>query len=60
MQKNITGAHFEILLDGKSRSYRDRKEVAIEAARFLKDRNLNSEVTVRDVRDNSVSSSVRI
>jgi hypothetical protein len=55
MQKNEPGAHFEILVDGKSRSYRDRKEVAIEAAQFLKDRNLKNEVMVRDVRDNSVT-----
>ena len=48
-----TGATFEILVDGKSLSYRDEKEIAIEAARFLKDRYRQSEVKVRDVRDKS-------
>jgi hypothetical protein len=30
------GAAFEITVDGKSRSYRDRKAIAIEAAEHLK------------------------
>jgi hypothetical protein len=30
------GAQFEISVDGKPRSYRDRKAVAIEAAEYLK------------------------
>ena len=30
------GAQFEILVDGKPRSYRDIKAVAIETAEFLK------------------------
>jgi hypothetical protein len=31
-----TGARFEILIDGKPRSYRDTKPVALEAAEYLK------------------------
>jgi hypothetical protein len=44
------GAHFEISIDGKPRSYRDRKSVAIEAAEHLKRKHPNSEVVVRDLR----------
>jgi hypothetical protein len=44
------GAHFEISIDGKPRSYRDRKSVAIEAAEHLKRKNPNSEIAVRDLR----------
>jgi electron transfer flavoprotein alpha/beta subunit len=45
----ITGACYEIAIDGMPRSYRDRKELAIEAATFLKTKNVHSEVTVRDL-----------
>jgi hypothetical protein len=30
------GAQFEIRIDGTPRTYRDRKDFAVEAARFLK------------------------
>lgn len=43
-------AHFEISIDGKPRSYRDRKSVAIEAAEHLKRKHPNSEVVVKDLR----------
>jgi hypothetical protein len=43
-------AQFEILVDSKPRSYRDRKVVAIEAAEYLKGKFPNSEVTVKDLR----------
>jgi hypothetical protein len=43
------GAQFEISLDGKPRSYRDRKAVAMEAAEYLKSRHPNSEVVVKDL-----------
>jgi hypothetical protein len=36
MSQNIPGAQFEILIDGKPRSYRDTKATAIEGAEFLK------------------------
>ena len=37
--KTHQGARFEILVDGKPRSYRDRKDIAIESAEFIKSRN---------------------
>jgi hypothetical protein len=51
-QENI-GACFEIIVDGKPRSMRDLKETAIEAGIYLKRKQPHSEVSVRDVRDNS-------
>jgi hypothetical protein len=47
--KNYQGARYEINVDGKSRSYRDTKEVALEAAQYLKSQHPQSEVIVRDV-----------
>ena len=47
------GAKFEIIVDGKPRSMRDLKETAIEAGIYLKRKQPQSEVSVRDVRDNS-------
>jgi electron transfer flavoprotein alpha/beta subunit len=44
-----TGARFEIAIDGTPRTYRDLKELAIEAATRLKTKNVHAEVTVRDV-----------
>jgi hypothetical protein len=37
--RKAPGAQFEISVDGKPRSYRDRKAVAIEAAEYLKWKN---------------------
>jgi hypothetical protein len=54
VQSNV-GSGFEIIVDGKSRSHRDRKETAIEAGRYLKQMQPQSAITVRDVRDNSVT-----
>jgi hypothetical protein len=54
IQKDI-GACFEIRVDGKRRSHRARKETAIEAGRYLKQMQPQSEIMVRDVRDNSVT-----
>ena len=45
----MTGAQFEIRIDGTRRSYRDRKDYAMEAARFLKSKNLHSMVEVKDL-----------
>ena len=42
-------------VDAKPRSYRDVKAVAIEAAIFLKEHRPTTEVSVRDLRDNSVT-----
>jgi hypothetical protein len=44
-----TGARFEISIDGKPRSYRDTKPVAMDAAEYLKRRFPNSEVAVKDL-----------
>jgi hypothetical protein len=46
---NPRGAQFEILVDGKPRSYRDIKPVAVESAEFLKSRSPHSEVGVKDL-----------
>ena len=54
IQKNI-GACFEIIVDGKPRSMRDLKEAAIEAGKYLKQKQPQSEISVRDIRDNSVT-----
>src|SRR5262245_38695306 len=43
------GARWEIIVDGKPRSYRDCKETALEGARFLKGRNPTQQVLVRDL-----------
>jgi hypothetical protein len=45
-----TGANFQVTVDGKSRSYRDTPETALEAGIFLKELQPQSEVVVRDVR----------
>jgi hypothetical protein len=54
MVQKQNGACFEIRVDGKPRSYRDRKEIAIEAGEDLKQMHPQNEVTVRDVRDDSI------
>jgi hypothetical protein len=43
------GAPYEIAIDGTTRTYRDREELAREAAIYLKKLNLSSEVTLRDL-----------
>jgi hypothetical protein len=48
------GVFFEIRVDGKVRSYRDRREVAIEAGAYLKRGTPKAKVEVRDTRDGSV------
>jgi hypothetical protein len=55
MVQTQIGACFEIRVDGKTRSYRDRKEIAIEAGEYLKQMQPQSEVIVRDIRDNSIT-----
>ena len=45
----LPDAQFEILVDGTPRSYRDRNDIAISSAEFLKHRNPQSEVKVRDM-----------
>ena len=43
------GIRFEIAIDGTTRTYRDRKDTAIEAATILKTKQPNSAITVRDI-----------
>jgi hypothetical protein len=43
-----TGANWEIVIDGRPRSYRDNREIAREAARYLKSKNPKSEVAIRN------------
>jgi hypothetical protein len=45
------GANFQIVVDGKSWSYRDTLETALEAGIFLKGRHPQSEIVVRDVQN---------
>jgi hypothetical protein len=55
VSNDTPGAIFEILVDGKPRSYRDIKQVAIESAEYLKSRNPNSEVAVKDLQSGEVT-----
>ena len=41
------GAQFEISIDGVPRTYRDRQDIALQTARFLKSRNPYSVVKMR-------------
>ena len=52
MGRKDDGASFQITVDGKSRSYRDTREAALEAALFLKEGHPPSEVVVRDLKNN--------
>jgi hypothetical protein len=52
VEKNV-GANFQIIVDGKTRSYRDMRETALEAGIFLKGRHPASEVVVRDLRNDA-------
>jgi hypothetical protein len=51
----MTGAQFEIRIDGTPRSYCDRKNYAIEAARLIKSKNPHSMVEVKDLRSGDVT-----
>ena len=44
------GAQFEISIDGIPRTYRDREDIALQAARFLKSRNSQSVVKLKDLK----------
>ena len=55
MGQSANGAHYEIMVDGKPRSYRDAADIAIQAAKYLKERHPMSDVLVRDMRDNSAT-----
>ena len=51
----MTGAQFEIRIDGTPRSYRDRKDYAMEAARLIKSKNPHSMVEVKDLQSGDVT-----
>ena len=46
----MTGAQFEISIDGVPRTYRDQKDLALLAAQTLKSRNPNSVVKLKDLK----------
>ena len=46
----MTGAQFEISIDGVPRTYRDQKDLALLAAQILKSRNPNSVIKVKDLK----------
>jgi hypothetical protein len=46
---------FEIRIDHTPRTYRDRKDFAVDAASFLKSRNPHSVVEVRDLKSGEVT-----
>ena len=45
----LTGACYQIAVDGQPRSNRDDKAIAIEAAEYLKYKHPHAEVTVHDL-----------
>jgi hypothetical protein len=45
----MTGAQFEISIDGVPRTYRDRKDLALLAAQILKSKNPKSVVRLKDL-----------
>jgi hypothetical protein len=49
------GAQFEIRIDGTPRTYRDRKDYAMEAARLIKSKNPHSMVEVKDLQNGDVT-----
>jgi hypothetical protein len=50
----MTGARYEIRID-VPRTYRDRKDYAMEAARLIKSRQPNSMVEVKDLKSGDVT-----
>ena len=51
----MTGAHFEIQVDGKPRSYRDSQAIAIASAEYIKNLHPHSEVAVKDLQSGIVT-----
>jgi hypothetical protein len=50
MDHKNTGSHFQIVVDGKSLSYHDEEQTALDAGIFLKERHPQSEVVVRELK----------
>jgi hypothetical protein len=46
--------YYAIIINNKPLSYRDDKAIAIEAAKYLKERRPKESVSVKDFRDGSV------
>src|SRR5882724_3777083 len=51
----MSGARFEIVIDGTPRTYRDREDYAREAALFLKAKQPHAKITVRDLQTGTVT-----
>jgi hypothetical protein len=51
----MTGAQYEIRIDGTPRTYRDRRDYAMEAARLIKSKQPHSIVEVKDLRSGDVT-----
>jgi hypothetical protein len=51
----MSGARYEIAIDGTIRTYRDSEELAREAATYLKKLNPNSEITLRDLQTGTLT-----
>jgi hypothetical protein len=51
----MPGARYEIAIDGTPRSYRDREDLAREAALLLKTKQPNAEITLRDRQTGAVT-----
>jgi hypothetical protein len=49
------GAQFEITVDGKPRTYRDVKAMAIDAAKLLKEKSPGLVVSVRHMREGTIT-----
>ena len=45
----VRSANFELSVDGVPRSYRDRKDLALQSAQILKSRNPNGVVKLKDL-----------
>jgi hypothetical protein len=54
----MTGAQYEIRIDSTPRTYRDRKDYAMEAARLIKSKNPHSTVEVKDLESGDVTAVV--
>ena len=50
----MTGAQFEIRIDGTPRTCRDRKDLAMDAAEYLKSRHPHSVVEIKDLQNGAV------
>jgi hypothetical protein len=48
--KTPQGTQYQISVDGIPRAHRDRQDIALQTARFLKSRNPNRTVRLKDLR----------